>query len=178
MKKIRVLLLTILLTPFLAGLYGILHDQLTYTICHEYFTKFKFIQFHVYSAHIPERVGAIIVGWGATWWTGIFIGMGQGLTGLIHSDSKPMFKAIYKATLITLYTALLAGLVGFIFGKIYYSYHEVTWIHSSDIVDRQNIAVVGLIHLFSYMGGFIGLITGIIYQVREKRRTKPILDSI
>lgn len=45
MKKFLILILIILIAPIIGGLYGILHDQLTYTISPEYYTKFKFYQF-------------------------------------------------------------------------------------------------------------------------------------
>lgn len=45
MNKLKVFLLIIILPTIIAGFYGILHDQLTYTISSEYFTKFKFYQF-------------------------------------------------------------------------------------------------------------------------------------
>lgn len=41
MKKFLMFLLTIALAPLIGGLYGILHDQLTYTISPEYYTKFN-----------------------------------------------------------------------------------------------------------------------------------------
>lgn len=43
--KLLSFLLIIFVSPFIAGLYGVLHDQLTYTIAPEYYTKFKFYQF-------------------------------------------------------------------------------------------------------------------------------------
>ena len=37
-KKIGTVILTIILTPILDGIYGILYDQISYTISPEYFT--------------------------------------------------------------------------------------------------------------------------------------------
>jgi hypothetical protein len=45
MKKFVAFPLILIIAPLVAGLYGIFHDQLTYTISPEYYTKFKFIQF-------------------------------------------------------------------------------------------------------------------------------------
>ena len=42
----------------LAGLYGIGHDQLTYSISPEYFTKMKFEQFHYADFGFGNRVFA------------------------------------------------------------------------------------------------------------------------
>jgi hypothetical protein len=53
MKKPGVLALTVIVSALLAGVYGIVHDQLTYSISHEYFTKFKYVQF----GFEPSRFG-------------------------------------------------------------------------------------------------------------------------
>ena len=45
LRKLNILLLLIGTTLIMAGIYGILHDQLTYTISPEYYTKFKFYHF-------------------------------------------------------------------------------------------------------------------------------------
>ena len=176
MKKFGVLLLTILLTPLLAGLYGILHDQLTYTISHEYYTKFKFIQFGLWDREgeaifSNPRLAVAKVGFLATWWTGIFIGLGHGLTGLIHPDSKTMIKVISKATFITLLIALLTGLFGLAYGKIHLAQTGVNWWLPENLLDKENFISVGSMHNFSYLGGLLGLILGIIYQIRQKRKT-------
>lgn len=54
----------------LAGLYGIVHDQLTYSIGPEYFTKLKFEQFRWANLGLPPRVLVAEIGFLATWWVG------------------------------------------------------------------------------------------------------------
>ncbi|WP_321516153.1 hypothetical protein [Marinifilum fragile] len=54
MKKFLTLLLLILIASMLGGVYGMLHDQITYTISEEYYTKFKFIQFGIDSWGLGE----------------------------------------------------------------------------------------------------------------------------
>ena len=55
-----------------AGVYGILHDQITYTISPEYFSKFKFDQFRYAEIGLPDRVFVAEIGFLATWWVGFF----------------------------------------------------------------------------------------------------------
>ncbi|MFT6321394.1 MAG: hypothetical protein ACJAT4_002324 [Granulosicoccus sp.] len=43
MNKFLAFLLILILAPVLAGIYGIIYDQITYTISPEYYIKFKFI---------------------------------------------------------------------------------------------------------------------------------------
>ena len=82
MRKFAVFSATLFISILLAGLYGILHDQVTYTIAPEYFTKFKYGQFGFEPAWFGgHRQTVAAIGFLATWWTGIFIGLGLGLTG-------------------------------------------------------------------------------------------------
>ncbi|PQO44430.1 hypothetical protein [Blastopirellula marina] len=58
----------------IAGTYGIIHDQITYSISPEYFTKMKFQQFHYADFGWGNRVFAGTIGFLATWWAGLFAG--------------------------------------------------------------------------------------------------------
>ncbi len=50
------------------GLYGAVHDQISFSISREYFTRMKFIQFAWADFGWPERLFAAEVGFLATWW--------------------------------------------------------------------------------------------------------------
>ena len=65
MKKLLLVPVLLILGCLCAGLYGALHDQISYAVSHEYFTRFKFLQFNV-PPHLRGHVGAAIVGWYAT----------------------------------------------------------------------------------------------------------------
>lgn len=177
MKKLGIFLLTILVTPLFAGLYGILHDQLTYTICPEYYTKFKFIQFGLLGREdegllLSPRLSVAIVGFLASWWTGIIIGVWQAVVGLIHKDHKTMLKNIIKATLLTIAISFLTGIVGLAYGKFYLSHTEINRWFPDNLIDKENFITVGSMHNFSYLGGLIGLVVGVVYQLYQKRKQK------
>lgn len=55
-----------LLGSIVAGSYGIIHDQITYTICPEYFTRFKFDRFAHTDLRLAERVRVGLIGLLAT----------------------------------------------------------------------------------------------------------------
>src|SRR6187401_3401747 len=121
MTKFLTLIVLIIVSCLLAGLYGILHDQLTYTISPEYYTKFKFYQFGFMDigneAIFPNpRIEVSFVGLLATWWMGIPIGVILGLVGLIHKSSKVMFKVTFGAFLVAITLAFVTGLVGLAYG--------------------------------------------------------------
>lgn len=175
MKKFLTLILVIVLSPFIGGLYGIIHDQLTYTISPEYYTKLKFYQFGLTDTRneaifANPRIAVSAVGFMATWWTGFFIGLILGLVGLIHADYKKMFRETMRAIGLTIIITFLTGLVGLAYGKIYLADAGVNWLLPDNIIDTKNFISVGSMHNFSYLGGLIGMIGGIIYSIRQKRK--------
>ncbi len=173
MKKLPILLLLIGTTPIIAGIYGILHDQLTYTISPEYYTKFKFYQFGLMDmgneAIFPNpRVEVAIVGFLATWWVGLPIGIILGLVGLIHKTRKQMKLVTFKAILFAILVTFICGLVGLFYGKFYLSNENLDWWFPENLIDRKNFIAVGSMHNFGYLGGLIGLIVGIVYSLDSR----------
>lgn len=175
MRKFLILLLIIGLSPLIGGLYGILHNQLTSTISPEYYTKFKFYQFGLMDlgneAIFPNlRFQVSAVGLMATWWMGLIIGLILGLIGLIHKSGKQMLGITLKAMLITVGIAFVIGLIGLVYGKFYLAKVGVHWWLPENLVDTKNFIAVGSMHNFSYFGGLLGLMAGVIYSVRQKRK--------
>lgn len=173
MRKFGVLASTIFISAILAGLYGIVHDQVTYSISTEYFTKFKYQQFGFEPAWFGgHRQTVAVIGFLATWWTGIIIGIGLGMTGLIFQDHRMMWQAVKKAFVLTFSVAVLMGLFGFFYGKLYLTMTGVSWWLPENLVDKDSFIIVGSIHNFGYMGGLFGLIIGIIYLIRLNKIQK------
>ena len=175
MKKFLTLILIIAIAPIIGGLYGILHDQLTYTISPEYYTKFKFYQFGLMDmgneAIFPNpRIEVSAVGFMATWWMGLPIGLILGLVGLIHKDHRQMLKVTMKAVLITVIVAFVTGLIGLAYGKLFLADKGVDWWLPENLIDTENFISVGSMHNFSYLGGLFGLIAGIIYSIKQKKK--------
>lgn len=175
MKKLLTFLLIIIVASLIAGVYGILHDQLTYTISSEYYTKFKFYQFKL--AHVGDealfpnpRIQVSIVGFMATWWVGLFIGLILGLVGLIHQDNMRMFNVTISALIRVLIITFIFGFLGLAYGKYYLATQGVSWWLPDNLVDTKNFIAVGSMHNFGYLGGLIGLVAGIIFSVRQKRK--------
>ncbi len=163
------------MAPLIGGIYGILHDQLTYTISPEYYTKFKFYQFGLVDSGSEAifsnpRFEVSIVGFMATWWVGLPVGMILGLVGLIHQNQKLMFRITMKAILITMMVAFLTGLIGLVYGQLYLAKTGVNWWLPQNLIDNKNFIAVGTMHNFSYIGGLLGLVTGIIYSLKQKNR--------
>lgn len=177
-----VFVIIVLLAPFLGGIYGIVHDQITYTISNEYYTKFKFIQFglsewgggiNIGTAKQPEiqlinpRLGVAIVGFMATWWVGLFIGIILGLVGFIYSDGKKMLRMTLWAILLTICVALITGFLGLFYGKCILVNDPPNWFFPSNLIDQKNFIMVGAMHNFSYLGGMFGLLVSVIFMMRS-----------
>ena len=193
MNKLIALILLLIIAPILGGVYGIVHDQITYTISNEYYSKFKFIQFgldnwgmgeNIGTENTPEiklnnpRIGAAIVGFLATWWVGMIIGIILGLIGLIHRNGKEMFKITMRATLITIGIALIVGIIGLIYGKFFLASNPPNWFLPENLINRTNFIMVGSMHNFSYLGGLIGMIVSVTYSIQKKRKIKTEYNNV
>jgi len=143
-----------------------MHDQITYSISPEYFTKFKYEQFGFEPAWFGgHRQTVAVIGFLATWWMGLIIGFILGLVALVFPDHRLMGKALRKAIILVFCIAICAGLIGWLYGRFYLSHTQVNWWLPEDLVNRKEFITVGSIHNFSYLGGLLGIIAGIIYLV-------------
>jgi hypothetical protein len=138
-----------------SGLYGALHNQISYTVSPDYFHGFKFHQFGI-PAELHNRLGAALVGWHASWWMGLIIGIPVLLVGLILPSWRVYLSRCLLAFGIIAATALVVGLAALIYASF-----DIT----ETAFDRA-----GTMHNFSYLGGFLGIITGSLFLVSERVR--------
>ena len=169
MKTFFVFVFLVLFAIFLSGLYGIMHDQISYTVSPEYFTKFKFQQFGIAEMNLPDRARASLVGLLASWWMGIPIGLLVGGCGFIHSSSRRMLKISLMAFGLVIAITFLFGLCGLL-----YSYFETRtinlanyqgWFIPKDVVNLSRFLCVGYMHNASYLGGTLSIFIACIFQV-------------
>jgi hypothetical protein len=173
MKKAAAFSGILLTATLLAAAYGILHDQVTYTICPEYFTKFKFIQFGLADEDLALRLAdprwqVATVGLLATAWFGALLGLVLGLVALIFGDARTMFRMGARSVLVTLLVAFLFGIAGFFYGRFYLSGKSVDWWLPEHLIHRTDFITVGSIHNFGYLGGLVGLVFGMIYLIWQR----------
>ena len=168
-KKIGLLILIVIISTILASIYGIFHNQISYSISNEYFTKFKLEQFGfvAYPDTIIMTIG--VVGFLSTWWFGLLIGLINGIVGLFQPTAKIMWKSAFGAIIRTLLIAIGFGVVGILVGKFIISNLNTNWNLPADLTDRKSFLTAGTMHNFSYLGGIVGLIYGIIYQLKIKK---------
>jgi hypothetical protein len=160
------------LGALVAGVYGAIHDQISYSISPEYFTKMKFYQFAYLDFGFPPRVFASEIGFMATWWVGLLGGWFLGRAGLADVPSPKRHRVTATAFGIVGGAAVLGGCLG------------LTWFRTDDSVSfgwakelsaagiengRDFMAVAGL-HNGGYCGAVVGLISAVVF-VRSRRIT-------
>ena len=177
MRKFVVLLLIIGVAVVIACLYGVGHDQVTYSISPEYYTKFKFIQFNLADSaaaqHMTQpRSAVVMVGVKSTWWMGVGIGLLLGLFALAFRDADAMFQSALQAIGITLVITIITAVIGGLYGQYSLAKTGVDWWLPPNLVDKADFITVGAIHNASYLGGAIGLVAGIIFLLIKNNRLR------
>ncbi|WP_348677473.1 hypothetical protein [Flavobacterium coralii] len=159
----------------IAGIYGILHDQITYSISPEYYTKFKFIQFGLVEGNDTPirnlRLLVAVTGWMATWWVGFIIGIMLLMLALRQNSLRAMITTSVKAILITIAVAIIIGIAGYTYGSLIMINQPETyagWYIPESVTDINSFVIVGSIHNFSYMGALTGLIIAIYFNFRKR----------
>lgn len=149
----------------IAGLYGIIHDQFTYSISQEYFTNLKFAQFHYADFGFPRRVYVAEIGFLATWWVGFFSGWFIARVALPKVDGDRIVKLCAMGFAIVFALAVLGTVSGYIFGLVHkpdYAEWESLGFQLH-VTDLPSFVRVAYIHYGSYAGGFIGLVAALFY---------------
>lgn len=156
----------------LAAAYGAIHNQISYTVSPGYFHDFKFDQFGV-PAEQRTRGYASLVGVLASWWMGIIIGLPIGIAALFSPDAKTMRRLFHKAAILVVAITLGIGLLALLYGHLFFDEQSAAWITNKiETSDPVNFMRAGNMHNFSYLGGLIGLVTGLIYVIVKVRRQK------
>lgn len=143
----------------IAGVYGMLHDQITFTIAPEYFTRLKFRQFAYANLGWPARVFVAEIGFLATWWVGLIAGW---FLARLAMPRWPVAEALRRCLAgfgVIFLFAVLAGLTGSLLGIWHtadYSYWE-GMCAELEVKDVPAFVRVAYIHNASYLGGLFGM---------------------
>jgi hypothetical protein len=149
----------IALAVLLAGLYGAIHNQISYTVGPDYFHAFKFIQFGI-PPEYQNRIGAAIVGWFASWWMGLIIGVPIALATLALPTPRAMVRAFLRAVLIVLAVALALGSLSLAL-TLPSEVNEIIRIPAG-VTDETGFIRAAVMHEVSYGAGLVGLVLGLV----------------
>lgn len=160
MRKAFLIPPLLIIACLIAGSYGALHNQISYTVSPDYFHQFKFIQFNL----IPElqsRLGASLVGFGASWWMGILMCPFLLPIGFKRLSSQQYFISILQAFIVITVTALITGAIALLLAFIFVMPENVSTIAKYNQEINHPVAFIraGVMHNFSYLGGFLGVLT-------------------
>jgi hypothetical protein len=165
------------LGALIAGFYGVLHDQITYSISPEYFTRLKFFQFHYADFGLPPRVFVGEIGFLATWWVGLIAGWFLARIAVPALLRKEARAGILWGFVIILAGGFIAAVVGFLLGLRLGPDSDLSnwqgFASSRGVVDLPNFVRVAYIHNASYLGGFIGLVVALLYLRRQRNKVAP-----
>lgn len=148
----------------IAGTYGIVHDQMTFSIGPEYFTTFKFEQFgwadKRKSWGVSDRFFVGTIGFLATWWVGMFTGWFLGRIALPGWPRATAYRMCFLGFAMVFALGILGGIAGWLWGHYhgpdYGRWHDIA--EQMGIKDLRSFKTVGFIHNGSYIGGGLGLL--------------------
>jgi hypothetical protein len=174
MNKFLVFCAYLVLAILAAGLFGAIHDQISYTVSPEYFTCFKFPMFHLLDANIPERIRASQVGFLASWWMGIPLGLLTGLAGFIHADAAKMRSALVWSLPVIMGFVLLFALCGLFYGYIQTQAIDLAgyrgWYIPEGVQDLRGFLCAGYMHNSAYLGGVFAIPVAWLFHMVVRRR--------
>ena len=160
----------------LAGTYGVLHDQVTFSIGPEYFTKLKFEQFHYADFGLGERVFVSFIGFLATWWVGFIIAWFLSRRLFPNQPRATAYRQIFTGFAIVFACGIFAGTGGYLYGVLRGPDSDYSaWLpicRRFEINDTWAFVRVAYIHNASYLGGLAGFIISLIV-VRPKNSARP-----
>lgn len=162
MRKLAVLMGFVLAAMVAAGLFGVVHDQISYTVSSEYYTRFKFLQFRVQCGALPYRFCVAQVGWVATWWMGLLLGLLTGLPALFYRTARSMLRHLWFSLFLAMAVALLCALAGLAYGW-WQTRNGVDmsqyagWFVPQGLRDLRRFICVGYMHNAAYWGGALAV---------------------
>lgn len=167
----------------IAGAYGILHDQITYTISPEYFTAFKAQQFRYMDFGWPERVYVAQIGFLASSCVGFIAGWFLARLTVPPVSREVAGRWCRQAFGVLLGVAMLAGLAGA--GVGWWETRHGGGAAGGDLLDLarsyggRDVASfirAGCIHNGSYLGALLGL-TGACFLTSRRVRSSGQVKS-
>lgn len=176
MRRLAFFVAYIVLAIAAAGVFGILHDQISYSVSHEYFTKFKFLQFHLLDTDVPERVRAAIVGFKASWWMGIPLGVLAGAAGFVQRSPAQMARALLWSLPFLVAFTLAFALAGLVYGVLQTQNFDLEtyrgWFLPANLEEPRRFLCAGYMHNSAYLGGALAIPVSWVFHILYRRKVR------
>lgn len=165
------MLLVSMIGALISGVYGVVHDQITYSISGEYFSKMKFEQFDYADFGWPARWFVAEIGFLATWWVGFIGGWFLARIAFPAWPSRLAFRKVMNGFLNMLGCGLAGAMGGYLLG-ISRAGAVSPWAELADdlgVVDVAAFTRVAYIHWGGYVGGLVGLVLAIVLMLWARK---------
>ena len=103
-----------LIGAVIAGVYGVLHDQITYAISPEYFTHMKFKQFHYADVGLGDRVFVATIGFLAASCVGLIIAWFLARRLIPHQPRSYAYRQVGLGFAFVFACGVFSSLLGFV----------------------------------------------------------------
>ena len=159
MTRLLVATMCVVFACVLAGIFGAAHDQVSFTVSPKYFFHLKFDQFGI-APGFHNRLGAAFVGWYASWWMGLFIGIPVALVSLLMPSTRLQFKAFAWVAVLIVLCTLAAALFSLTLTPPREIFEHIRI--SDRVQDVEAYVRVGFMHSVSYLAGAASTVLGLI----------------
>jgi hypothetical protein len=182
-KKLGIFVLFLPAAMLVAGLFGIIHDEISYSVSNEFFTKFKFIQFRLLDTNLSDRFRAGQVGFLASWWMGIPLGIVCGLAGFIQRSPSLMRHALICSLPVTTTLTFAIALVGLVYGWRRTETIDLAtyrgWFIPTDVNELRRFLCAGYMHNAAYLGGGLSVPVAWLFHLifRARNSKQPTSTS-
>jgi len=178
MERLKVFLLFILVAILAAGIFGAIHDQISYSVSSEYYTRFKFHQFGLLNNAIPERIRAAEVGFLASWWMGLPLGLLIGVIGLMQKTAARMRRALTWSLLLVLSFTMVFALSGLIYGYVQTQHFDLAsyngWFIPVGLERPRSFLCAGYMHNSAYLGAAIAIPLVLVFNLLYRRNSRAV----
>jgi hypothetical protein len=160
----------------IAAMFGVAHDQITFSISSEYFTRLKFLQFHYADFGWPQRIFVAEIGVLATWWVGLIAGWFIARKTVPNFPPKVALLKSLEGFAVMFLIAVFGSIMGYTFGLIRGPNADYSnWMHFASrygVEDLPSFGGVAYIHNASYLGGLVGLMAALVVLRKDCKQLK------
>lgn len=172
MKRITLafkIILIIISTTLIASIFGMLHNQISYTISDEFFKDFLFGKFGISDWNIKNnRIEASIIGILGSYWMGFYVGIIYAVIFLFLKTDNNL-KNIFKAIFINVFITVLGSLSGYLIAHFFISVENSDVWMEFGTQNPQKYMEALYMNTGSYYGGILGLIIAIFFLVNRNK---------
>jgi hypothetical protein len=154
--------------PALAALYGFVHDQFTYTICPEFFTKFRFLNYEFPELWHP-RTSAGVIGILNSWKIGIPLGIVLTWAGYFHREVTSTLKHTLITYAMVFFFVTMMAFVGY---SIEGTIAPKETFFPDGLIDRANYIRVLNMNNYATGGAVLGMLLGVMYHLFIIKKNK------